>query len=120
MITVLMSLVSSPMHRENVERLSVYLRWNIPISCSLTVMHIRYFYYLFTRSQTNYTVVKINLVVGDYFKSKAEALEFTDEVSELIAWLQSKTLILALLREVQAALPGGTGGIKAVIRAVLT
>jgi hypothetical protein len=58
-------------------------------------------------------------VVGDYFKSKAEALEFTDEISDLIAWLRSKTLILALLRDVQMALLGGTG-IKAVIRAVLT
>lgn len=58
-------------------------------------------------------------MVGDYFKSKAEALEFTDEISDLIAWLRSKTLILALLRDVQMALLGGTG-IKAVIRAVLT
>lgn len=58
-------------------------------------------------------------MVGDYFKSKAGALEFTDEVSDLIAWLRSKTLILALLREVQATLPGNEG-IKAVIRAVLT
>lgn len=61
----------------------------------------------------------MNLVVGDYFKSKAEALEFTDEVTELIGWLRSKTLILGLLREVQAAL-SGRGGIKAIIRAVLT
>ena len=58
-------------------------------------------------------------MVGDYFKSKAGALEFTDEVSDLIAWLRSKTLILALLREVQATLLGNEG-IKAVIHAVLT
>jgi hypothetical protein len=58
-------------------------------------------------------------VVGDYFKSKAEALGFADEASDLIAWLHSKTLILALLREVQAAIPG-TEGVKAIIRAVLT
>ena len=115
-----MLLVLSPMHQENAERLGVYLRWNILMLCSSTVTHIGYFYYLFTRSQTNCTVVKINLVVGDYFKPKAEALEFTDEVSELIPWLWSGTLILALLREVQAALPGGTGGIKAIIHAVLT
>lgn len=51
---------------------------------------------------------------------KAEALEFTDEATELIAWLRSKTLILALLREVQVALSNGGGCIKAIIRAVLT
>ena len=61
----------------------------------------------------------MNLVVGDYFKSKAEALDFTDEASDLIAWLRSKTLILALLRDVQEALPG-SDGIKAIIRVVLT
>lgn len=59
-------------------------------------------------------------MVGDYFKSKAEALEFTDEASDLITWLRSKTLVLGLLREVQAALPSGAGGVKTVIRAVLT
>ena len=59
-------------------------------------------------------------MVGDYFKSKAEALEFTDEASDLITWLRSKTLVLGLLREVQAALPSRAGGVKTVIRAVLT
>ena len=39
--------------------------------------------------------------------------------SELIAWLHSKTLILALIREVQVVLPR-IKCIKAVIRAVLT
>lgn len=39
--------------------------------------------------------------------------------SELIAWLRSKTLVLALIREVQIAIPGNTA-IKAIIRAVLT
>ena len=67
----------------------------------------------------DHLTIQINLVIGDYFKSKAEALGFADEASDLIAWLRSKTLILALLREVQAALPG-TNGNKAVIRAVLT
>jgi hypothetical protein len=58
-------------------------------------------------------------VVGDYFKSKAEILTFADEASDLITWLRSKTLILALLREVQQALPGNKN-IRAIIRAVLT
>ena len=59
-------------------------------------------------------------MVGDYFKSKDDALEFTDEATDLITWLRSKTLILALLREVQDALPKTGSGVKAVIRAVLT
>lgn len=59
-------------------------------------------------------------MVGDYFKSKDNALEFTDEASDLITWLCSKTLILGLLREVQEALPRTDSGVKAVIRAVLT
>jgi len=48
------------------------------------------------------------LIVGDYFsKSDADDLEFTDDATELITWLRSKTLILAYLP-------------KAVIHAVLT
>ena len=61
---------------------------------------------------------QINLVVGDYFKSDASVLEFTDDAMDLITWLRSKTQILALLREVQARL--GENAVKAVIRAVLT
>ena len=30
---------------------------------------------------------QINLVVGDYFKSEASVLEFTDNAMELITWL---------------------------------
>ena len=60
-------------------------------------------------------------MVGDYFKSKVEALAFADQASDLIAWLCSKTLVLALLRDVQKSLPGATNSdIKTVIRAVLT
>lgn len=60
-------------------------------------------------------------MVGDYFKSKVEALEFADQASDLIGWLRSKTLVLALLRDVQKSLPGATNSeIKTVIRAVLT
>ena len=60
-------------------------------------------------------------MVGDYFKSKVKALAFADQASDLIAWLRSKTLVLALLRDVQKSLPGATNSdIKTVIRAVLT
>ena len=61
---------------------------------------------------------KINLVVGDYFKSETSVLDFADDATELIGWLRSKTQILALLREVQMRL--GDDAVKAVIRAVLT
>ena len=63
-------------------------------------------------------VHKVNLVVGDYFKSKASVLEFADHATELITWLHSKTQVLALLREIQAKFSDDE--IKAVIRAVLT
>lgn len=62
---------------------------------------------------------KINLVVGDYFKSETSVLVFADQATELIAWLRSKTQVLALLREVQARFGDGIA-VKAVIRAVLT
>ena len=52
-------------------------------------------FFVFVCPHTNH-VVQINLMVGDYFKSKAGVLEFADQASELITWLHSKTLILAL------------------------
>lgn len=58
-------------------------------------------------------------MVGDYFKSKTGALDYADDAADLISWLRSKTLILALLRQVQETLPGKSGA-KAIIRAVLT
>ena len=45
-------------------------------------------------------------------------LEFTNDATELITWLRSKTQVLVLLREVQARL--GENAVKAVIRAFLT
>jgi hypothetical protein len=56
-------------------------------------------------------------VVGDYFKSDADVLDYTDRATDLITWLRSKTYLLALLRDaqVQASKP-----ILSVIRAVLT
>ena len=71
------------------------------------------------RWPVNNPVPQINLVVGDYFKSAAGVLQFADAASELIVWLHSKTLILALIRVIQQALPGA-GDFKAIIRAVLT
>ena len=60
-------------------------------------------------------------MVGDYFKSKVEALAFADQASDLIAWLRSKTLVLTLLRDVQKSLPGATNSnIKTIIQVVLT
>ena len=67
------------------------------------------------------SIHKINLVVGDYFKSQTSVLEFSDQATELITWLHSKTQVLALLREVQelqAIL--GSFVIKAIICAILT
>jgi len=61
--------------------------------------------------------LKTNLVVGDFFKSDAEFLHFTDQATELIGWLRGKTYILALLREVQLT---NSQRVLAVIHAVLT
>lgn len=57
------------------------------------------------------------MVVGDYFKLRTAALEYTDLANNLITWLRSKTLVLALLRTAQE---DATGTSKSVIRAVLT
>ncbi|PPQ82992.1 hypothetical protein CVT25_005295 [Psilocybe cyanescens] len=40
---------------------------------------------------------QINLVVGDFFKSKSTLLKYTELASQLITWLRSKTRILAHL-----------------------
>lgn len=50
---------------------------------------------------TEFSIIQINLVVGNYFKAKGDLLEFTDKALELIAWLRSKTLTLALIRKAQ-------------------
>jgi len=55
--------------------------------------------------------------VGDFFKSEAEFLRFTDKATELIGWLRGKTYVLALLRQVQLM---NSQRILAVIHAVLT
>ena len=71
------------------------------------------------RWPVNNPVPQINLVVGDHFKSAARVLQFADAASELIIWLCSKTLILALIRGIQQALPR-VGDFKAIVCAVLT
>lgn len=55
--------------------------------------------------------------MGDFFKSNAEFLDYTDKATELIGWLQGKTYVLALLRDVQQT---NSLQVLAVIRAVLT
>ena len=44
--------------------------------------------------------------MGDYFKSNKDLLMQTDDATEVIGWLHSKTFILALLDEAQMR---GTG-----------
>ena len=61
--------------------------------------------------------MQTNLIVGDFFKSDTEFLQYTDKATELIGWLRGKTYILALLREVQQT---NSLHVLAVIRAVLT
>jgi hypothetical protein len=63
------------------------------------------------------TLVQVNLVVGDHFRSGVDVLDFTDCTNALITWLRSKTLVLALLRNAQLQT---TGTALAVIQAVLT
>ena len=45
--------------------------------------------------------MQTNLIIGDFFKSDTEFLQYTDKATELIGWLWGKTYILALLHEVQ-------------------
>ncbi|KAG1724673.1 hypothetical protein EDB19DRAFT_1834081 [Suillus lakei] len=69
---------------------------------------------------------QINLVVGDYYKvpSTSQFLQYTKKATDLIAWLRSKTMVLAMLRDVQKALnlanPSRTKRVLSVIHAVLT
>lgn len=56
-------------------------------------------------------------MVGDYFALKTDILSQTEDASELITWLRSKTLVLGLLKDVQLQ---GNQRPLAVIRAVLT
>lgn len=62
-------------------------------------------------------MLKINLVVGDYFSIQTAYIEYSKTACELITWLRSKTYILAQLKDVQVK--SGKQPL-AVIRAVLT
>jgi hypothetical protein len=61
--------------------------------------------------------VQVNLVVGDYFGDQKDLIPWTKQATELIGWLRSKSLVLAMLRKVreEAGLPA-----LSVLRAVLT
>ncbi|KAG0693377.1 hypothetical protein DFH29DRAFT_985488 [Suillus ampliporus] len=54
----------------------------------------------------DYYAHQINLVVSDYFKSSSGTvyLGYSKKASDHISWLQSKTLVLATLRDIQVAL----------------
>ena len=60
---------------------------------------------------------KWNLIVGDLFKVKDDYALYGDMAQELIAWLHSKTHVLAILREIQMATISKT---LAILRPVLT
>ena len=74
----------------------------------------------------NNILLKINLVIGDYFESSGAEiyLGYSTKASELITWLRSKTLVLAALRDIQHALNStGTSHprrVLTIIRPVLT
>ncbi|KAF8157696.1 hypothetical protein BJ912DRAFT_866740, partial [Pholiota molesta] len=57
------------------------------------------------------------LVVGDYFKQASDILRDTEEASDLITWLRSKTIVLGLLTENQQQTKGD---LLTVIRAVIS
>jgi len=66
---------------------------------------------------TNLQHIQVNLVVGDYFRLPIDVLQYMDIANKLITWLQSKTIVLALLRKAQLDTRVTA---LAVIRAVLT
>ncbi|KAI0349577.1 hypothetical protein OH77DRAFT_1414734 [Trametes cingulata] len=66
------------------------------------------------------TNTQVDLVVRNYFASKAPLFSWTKEADEVIKWLRSRTYLLALLRDIQESLPGFQGPAKTVIRGVAT
>ncbi|KAK2465809.1 hypothetical protein APHAL10511_002353 [Amanita phalloides] len=58
-----------------------------------------------------------NLIVGDFFRSDTEFLQYTDKATELIGWLWGKTYVLTLLHDVQQT---NSLHVLAVIHTVLT
>ena len=69
-------------------------------------------------------LTQINLVVGDYFKVISRVFTtYTKKATELIAWLRSKSQVLALLHEIQRGICLANGSnikILSVIHAVIT
>ncbi|EIW73939.1 hypothetical protein CONPUDRAFT_78412 [Coniophora puteana RWD-64-598 SS2] len=60
---------------------------------------------------------QINLIVGNYFKSRSDLFVYTNLANKLISWLRGKIIFLALIKEFQK----NTGeSATAVIWAVLT
>lgn len=59
----------------------------------------------------------MNLIVGDYFQADSQVLQLTDSAADLITWMRSKKIVLALLR--QSQLEAKTRALT-VLRAVLT
>ncbi|KAI0782452.1 hypothetical protein BC629DRAFT_1289429, partial [Irpex lacteus] len=59
------------------------------------------------------------LIVGDYFKCKADILDYAPRAEQVITWLRSKTYVLALLRNIQERVNPGAPPLS-VVRAVLT
>ncbi|THH14935.1 hypothetical protein EUX98_g9540 [Antrodiella citrinella] len=60
---------------------------------------------------------QINLVVGDYFKVTTPILTYSEKATNLISWLRSRTIILALLRQIQI---DSRRDVLTILRAVLT
>lgn len=46
------------------------------------------------KSQCPFLSSQVNLVIGDFFKSKSPLLQYTEKAAELITWLRGKSRIL--------------------------
>ncbi|KAH9068192.1 hypothetical protein EDB83DRAFT_2222872, partial [Lactarius deliciosus] len=104
------------MHLVNRERQGRCFLLVIHILCAPTASRTRYDTFFYCHfSYTN--VLKVNLIVGDYFKVETVYTKHSKMACELISWLRSKTQVLARLRVVQVQ-----SGMQplSVIRAVLT
>ena len=60
---------------------------------------------------------QINLIVGDYFKADSNILQITDQAGDLITWMRSKKIVLALLRQNQIE---SKARVITVLRAIIT
>ena len=71
--------------------------WLIVLDCYSH--QVQFVYTKLTVATHNFTN-QVNLVVGNYFKSNVNILKYTDKATQLITWLHSKTLVLAMLQKV--------------------